>query len=269
MTSLDESSDNEMLSSRGDEETFQLAQNSPPTQMHEETQASQEETATLMRLAAARARRHYVPPRVSVDPSQTQDTIIASQEDAFAALETFLQQEGVNTQNNYGRSQVLGRSVASAPARNNACAPASTRKRGPNITGDEVLSLLDTIQDLVPLGALQWARVATKHESNGYPNRSADVLKRRYQGLLKKANQVPTGNPHLPEEIKRVREVQAALRTAARAADPSQENGGVSAMFHGTNVVTSENAGTQGPRIPGSRHWRTTGSPTLNLPDRP
>ena len=92
------------------------------------------------------------------------------------------------------------------------------------------------------MGALQWARVATKHESNGYPNRSANVLKRRYQGLLKKANQVPTGNPHLPEEIKRVREVQAALRTAARAADPSQENGGVSAMFHGTNVVTSENA---------------------------
>ena len=107
MTSLDESSDDEMLSSRGDEETFQLAQNSPPTQMHEETQASQEETATLMRLAAARARRQYGPPRVSVDPSQTQDTIIASQEDAFAALETFLQQEGVNTQNNYGRSTPL------------------------------------------------------------------------------------------------------------------------------------------------------------------
>ena len=241
--------DNTLSSSSSDEleDIYEppLAQKTPPTQ---QSQPTQESTRLIpLNVSGFGARRQ--PITHPVIASQTQDTLIPTQVEvpnAFASLEAMLA-----TQNSVAQAPAPAPTSARAPmpvrrsphtGSSGGNSSANKKLRGPNFTKEEVLSLLDTLEEMVPLGSLQWVSVCTKHEHNGWPARSADVLKRKYSSLLKKAYQVPTGDPNIPQEVQRARDVQGAFRAAARAADPSEENGGASSIFHGALAVTANNA---------------------------
>ena len=118
-------------------------------------------------------------------------------------------------------------------------------KRGPNFTDSEWAALLDVIEDIAPIGKMKWQHVATRHVKNGYPKRTADNLKRRWNEKKKEAQAHPTGDADMPPLLVRVRAVARAIYTKIRAADLSEEAKVViTGTVHdkdGTTVVKEKN----------------------------
>jgi hypothetical protein len=96
-------------------------------------------------------------------------------------------------------------------------------KRGPNFTTEEWYSLFDLIAEMIPLGTMKWEQLAARHEANGYPSRTADSLKRRWNEKKKEAQAHPTGDPDMPPLLQRVRAVAREVTHKLRAKDLSEE----------------------------------------------
>lgn len=117
--------------------------------------------------------------------------------------------------------------LQSGAAGASSMAPAASKRarRGVNYTADEVNVLLDLVEKHLPLGGQMWEQVATEH-SVSYPqtDRDAASLRKKFQDLYKK--KVPTGDPHIPADVKRAKLLQQQILAQNAAADISQENGG-------------------------------------------
>ncbi len=74
-------------------------------------------------------------------------------------------------------------------------------KRGFEFTIQELESLLDAVDEIVPIRNLEWERVWERHNTC-YPNkeRTVESLKCKFQELAKK--NMPTGDPNCPPHIK-------------------------------------------------------------------
>jgi hypothetical protein len=86
-------------------------------------------------------------------------------------------------------------------------APITKARRRYKFTVSEIEHLLETVEDVIPIGNPDWERIWQEHSAR-YPTleRTADSLKRKFQELARK--KVPTGDPNCPpyirDEISRV-----------------------------------------------------------------
>lgn len=119
--------------------------------------------------------------------------------------------------------------------------------KGPNFTKAEIMSLLETLEDKLPVGPDKWRIVAAvHHETNGWPLREYSSLRKKFQKLVKEASHLPTGESDMPEQLREARRVHNMLRSNVKAADPSNENGGALAVmgevarFNGLPAVSSD-----------------------------
>ena len=74
-------------------------------------------------------------------------------------------------------------------------------RRGFKFTVVEIEHLLETIEDVIPIGNPDWERIWQEHSAR-YPTkeRTSESLKRKFQELARKKN--PTGDPNCPPYVR-------------------------------------------------------------------
>jgi len=101
-------------------------------------------------------------------------------------------------------------------------------KRGVKFTIAELESLLDVINENVPIGIPDWERVWDKHDST-FPKkeRTVELLKRKFQGLAR--HEIPTGDPACPPHIRNAegiyRKIVLAIDGSTGGSDVSDDEG--------------------------------------------
>jgi len=82
--------------------------------------------------------------------------------------------------------------------------------RGANFGSEEVDSLLEIIEEVLPISATQWESVADIHRSR-YPDaaRTVDSIKRKFKQLHNK--KIPTGDPICPPAVRLAKRVRMAI----------------------------------------------------------
>ncbi len=82
--------------------------------------------------------------------------------------------------------------------------------RGANFLREELDSFLDIVNEILPISATQWERVAAMHNSR-YPDkgRSMENLKRKFKELHIK--QIPTGDPNCPPAVRCAKQLREAI----------------------------------------------------------
>ena len=83
--------------------------------------------------------------------------------------------------------------------------------------------ILDIIKEKAAVGKCQWEIVNNLHVKNGYPDRGGENLKKRYNELVGRAQRMPTGDPDIPDILRRAREVSYNYRSKIGVVDPSRE----------------------------------------------
>jgi hypothetical protein len=89
--------------------------------------------------------------------------------------------------------------------------PPSRKKRGVGFSQKELDSLLDAIEEILPIGSQEWEAVERQHRSM-YPesDRNQEALKRKFGKLYLK--KIPTGDPHCPPEVIRAKRIYDEIR---------------------------------------------------------
>ena len=88
-----------------------------------------------------------------------------------------------------------------------------TKGRG-NYSAMELITLLDTMEAILPIGPEEWQLVVQQHNKN-YPLtcRDAVSIRRKYACLHRK--KVPTGDPECPLEVKKAKRIKYAIAAKA------------------------------------------------------
>jgi hypothetical protein len=75
-------------------------------------------------------------------------------------------------------------------------------RRGFKFTVAEIEHLLETIEDVIPIGNPDWERIWQEHSAR-YPTkeRTSESLKRKFQELARK--KIPTGDPNCPPYVRK------------------------------------------------------------------
>ena len=82
-----------------------------------------------------------------------------------------------------------------------------SKATGQRFTQAETNTLLDLIEDMMPMGPEQWESIRDQfNEAHPKPGREAEGLKKRFATLWKK--NTPTGNPHCPPEVRRAKQLK-------------------------------------------------------------
>ena len=74
----------------------------------------------------------------------------------------------------------------------------------------ELDSLLDLLEEHLPIGQMEWERVSNKHDER-YPSveRTVDSLRRKFASLYRK--NLPTGDPDIPREVRRAKAIRQKI----------------------------------------------------------
>ena len=88
------------------------------------------------------------------------------------------------------------------------------KARGGNFSQQETECMLDLVEELKPLSLAEWNVVAERHIKY-FPDclQDGDSLRRKFNTLYKK--KPGTGNPHIPWDAKREKEVKEVLKAAS------------------------------------------------------
>jgi len=166
--------------------------------------------ALLAEIEAARAERQAQPPPQQPPPQQPPpQQHQAQQTQPAAAVITQLTQPPVTS------------IIVPQPA-----AQQTTRQRrsgSKNYSNDELLSLLQCIKRVLPIGQDMWEMVARLHAIN-YPQHQRDgkSIKTKY---LRLANEKPsTGNPIMPESTRLAKEIKQAIDLKVGNTNPDSED---------------------------------------------
>jgi hypothetical protein len=91
-------------------------------------------------------------------------------------------------------------------------------KRGSGFTQQEVDSLLELLDEKLPLAKDEWDYVASRHMDR-YPNteRTVDSLKRKFASLHRK--KIPTGDPLIPNDVKFAKRIRIKMTERADLGD--------------------------------------------------
>ena len=74
----------------------------------------------------------------------------------------------------------------------------TSRRSGQNYSHEELMSVLQTVNDILPIGTNEWQLVADNHAVN-YTRRDINSIRRKWQKLHRM--KIPTGSPEIPEEV--------------------------------------------------------------------
>ena len=82
----------------------------------------------------------------------------------------------------------------------------SSNKRGPSFKSDEIESMLEFVNEHLPIGPADWSKVQLAHlERWPKKERFAQSLKRKFQELYNK--KIPTGDPHCPPNVRLAKQI--------------------------------------------------------------
>jgi hypothetical protein len=90
--------------------------------------------------------------------------------------------------------------------------------KGTNYSLEEIDSLLDLIEDELPISATLWENIQKSHLSR-YPDqrRGVDSIKRKFKELYSK--RVKTGDPNCPQEVRRAKRLRHQIVESMNASD--------------------------------------------------
>jgi hypothetical protein len=110
-------------------------------------------------------------------------------------------------------------------------------RRGFKFTVVEIEHLLETIEDVIPIGNPDWERIWQEH-SACYPTkeRTSESLKRKFQELASKKN--PTGDPNCPPYV---RDAKRIFYKIVQATDGSTGGSDVDEDFGETGAERNDN----------------------------
>lgn len=99
--------------------------------------------------------------------------------------------------------------VPALPAAAPAVAPARRVNRR-NYTLAETLSLIEAVEEILPLCGPEWEQVEHRHASR-YPEltRTSEQLKRKFNELARRVS--PTGDPTIPQDVREAKRVRALM----------------------------------------------------------
>ena len=133
-------------------------------------------------------------------------------------------------------------------------------KRGFKFTADELESLAESVEEIVPISSTEWERVWNQHISF-FPdrNRTAESLKRKFQEMARV--KIPTGDPECPRHIRIAKRAYYAIVKATNGStgggsddweggglgeeeeEEGEDNGEESEGEEGGNVGDDDNEG--------------------------
>lgn len=90
----------------------------------------------------------------------------------------------------------------------------SARKKGPNFDDEEASSLLDTIEEVLPIGSQAWEEVTRVH-SSVFGERKENSLRRKFNRL--KSAKPPTGDPNCPPLVRRAKRIMQKIYKKSEA----------------------------------------------------
>ena len=96
--------------------------------------------------------------------------------------------------------------------------PPRRSQRGAGYTRAEIDSMLDLVEEHLPISAEEWEVVARKHREN-FPdlNRARESMKRKFSMIaLRKA---PTGDPDIPSYVRRAKTIKSSIEERAGGSD--------------------------------------------------
>ena len=100
------------------------------------------------------------------------------------------------------------------------CNPPTSTRRGKGFTKAETMTLLKTIEQIVPIDGEGWNKVHEIFNSKHTP-RGVEGLKWKFNKLANKP--VPTGNPNMPEDVKLTKSIKGKLFCCSGATNLSEE----------------------------------------------
>ena len=109
-------------------------------------------------------------------------------------------------------------------------------RRGFKFTVSEIEHLLETIEDVIPIGNPDWERIWQEHSAR-YPTkeRTSESLKRKFQELARKKN--PTGDPNCPPYVRAAKRI---FHKIVQATDGSTGGSDVDNDFEETGVERND-----------------------------
>ena len=109
-------------------------------------------------------------------------------------------------------------------------------RRGFKFTVSEIEHLLETIEDVIPIGNPDWERIWQEHSAR-YPTkeRTSESLKRKFQELARK--KIPTGDPNCPPYVRAAKRI---FHKIVQATDGSTGGSDVDDDFEETGVERND-----------------------------
>ena len=96
--------------------------------------------------------------------------------------------------------------------------PPNRTKRGAGYCQIEIDSLLDLLEEHLPLSTTEWERIEHLHRCR-FPaeDRTQESLKRKFQDLYR--TKAPTGDPNIPNDVRRAKEILKKMQMRTCASD--------------------------------------------------
>ena len=92
------------------------------------------------------------------------------------------------------------------------------RPRSKGFSEAELDFLLETIEQHLPIGGMEWDQVESQHQA-AFPHqeRTKESLKRKFQTLYR--SRMPTGDPNCPATVRRAKHIRKAILDKADLSD--------------------------------------------------
>ncbi|KAI0559981.1 hypothetical protein FGB62_128g029 [Gracilaria domingensis] len=117
-------------------------------------------------------------------------------------------------------SELTKPAAAPSNAQKNQKRSPHSRENAPNYTSDECEILMNCIDEILPLGANEWALVEQRYNTtirtHDRPTRTAKSLRTKFDNLVKSSKK--TGDPTCPQPVRRAKQAERAIFTKMSAA---------------------------------------------------
>ncbi len=82
----------------------------------------------------------------------------------------------------------------------------------------EIDSLLDLLEEHLPIASMEWERIENLHKCN-FPteDRRREFLKQKFQDLYR--SKIPTGDPSMPNDIRRAKRIHQLMEERINSSD--------------------------------------------------
>jgi hypothetical protein len=111
-----------------------------------------------------------------------------------------------------------------------------------NYSADEVMNLLDTLKQVLPIGGDEW-KLALEFHSYEFPGRDVESIRRKFSMLHRK--KMGTGNPKCPTDVKQAKRIKQLIVNRADMGD-GLERFRLSDGSFGDDTIEIEDEGAEG-----------------------